>query len=195
MSTKNAWCAPVMPVRVRPFAPADRDAVLQLTPRLTVGMAPWLDPDAFLAAARGWIEGSIAGIGPDRAVLVAEDAWGRCVGFVSVGRNRHFTGEEQAYVGELAVAKEMEGRGVGRALLAKAEAWARERGYRLIALETGAANVRARASTGGLATPRRASSSSRCSRHTARCSDTRPNVPRSPPLALRAGLLTREHRT
>ncbi len=135
---------PSPPIRVRPFAPADRDAVLGLAPRLTVGIAPWRDPAAFLAAARRWIEGSIDGIGPDRAVLVAEDAQGRCVGFVSVGRDVHLTGEEQAYVGELAVAEGVEGGGVGRALLAGAEAWARERGYRLVALDTGAANARAR---------------------------------------------------
>lgn len=132
------------PARIRPFAPADRDAVLGLAPRLTVGIAPWRDPAAFLAAARRWIEGSIAGIGPERAVLVAEDGRGRCLGFVSVARDVHFTGEEQAYVGELAVAEEAEGIGVGRALMAAAEAWSRERGYRLIALDTGAANDRAR---------------------------------------------------
>ena len=135
---------------IRPFDPADRDAVLSLAPRLTIGIARWRDPDAFLAAARRWIEGSINGIGPDRAVLVAEDARGRCVGFVSVSRDVHFTGEEQAYVGELAVAAEVEGMGVGRALMAGAEEWAREHGYRLVALDTGAANARARGFYGRL---------------------------------------------
>ena len=129
---------------IRPFDPSDRDAVVALAPRLTIGIARWRDPDAFLAAVHRWIEGSIEGIGTDRAVLVAEDARGRCVGFVSVARDVHFTGEEQAYVGELAVAAEVEGMGVGRALLTGAEEWAREHGYRLVALDTGAANTRAR---------------------------------------------------
>lgn len=37
-----------------------------------------------------------------------------------------------------------EGRGAGRALVAAAEAWVRERGFRLVALETGTVNHRAR---------------------------------------------------
>ncbi len=135
---------PVVPVHVRPFASADRDAVLGLAPRLIIGIAPWRDAAAFLTAARGWIERSIAGIGPDQAVLVAEDTQGQCMGFVSVSRQRHFTGAEQAYIGELVVAEEAEGQGVGRALVAGAEAWGRAQDYRLIALETGMANRHAR---------------------------------------------------
>jgi len=135
---------PAAAVCVRPFISTDRNAVLDLAPRLTVGIAPWRDPDAFLAAVRGWITGSISGIGPERAVFVAENDRGDCVGFVSIGRNVHFTGEEQAYIGELAVAADAEGLGVGQALLARAESWARESGFHLVELDTGAANVRAR---------------------------------------------------
>ncbi len=131
-------------VHVRPFEVNDRDAVLDLAPRLTIGIAPWLDADAFLAAARGWITGSIEGIGHDRAVFVAEDGRGNCVGFVSIARTVHFTGTEQAYIGELAVAEDAEGKGVGRALLMSAEAWARKHGMHRVALDTGAANIRAR---------------------------------------------------
>lgn len=129
---------------VRPYHPGDQDAVLGLAPRLVIGIAPWRSEEGMLRAARGWIEGSIDSIGPDRAVFVAEDADGRTVGFVSASRDVNFTGEVQAYVGELAVAEEAEGRGVGRALMEAAESWARERGYGLVVLDTGAANVRAR---------------------------------------------------
>lgn len=129
---------------VRPFAPADRDAVLALAPRLTVGIAPWLDPDAVLTAARGWITAALDGIGPGGAVFVATDVEGRPIGFVSVARRAHFTGEERAYIGELVVAEGHEGRGVGRALLTATEEWAREQGLRMMELDTGAANTRAR---------------------------------------------------
>jgi len=45
----------------------------------------------------------------------------------------------------LAVAAHAEGAGVGQALMCAAEGWARAQGYRLIVLDTGAANARARA--------------------------------------------------
>ncbi len=129
---------------VRPFTEADRDAVLALADRLTVGAAPWLDHDMFLSAAQDWLAGSMDGVGPDSAVFVAVAPSEDCIGVVSVTRHRHFTGEDYAYIGELAVAAPHEGHGVGRALVAAAEHWARERGYRLVALETGAGNQRAR---------------------------------------------------
>ena len=131
-------------IHTRPFEASDRAAVLDLAPRLTIGIAPWLDADAFLAAAHEWIVGSIEEIGRGRAVFVAEDVHGTCLGFVSIGRSVHFTGTEQAYIGELAVAAHAEGKGVGRALLLRAEGWAREQGLKRVALDTGATNVRAR---------------------------------------------------
>lgn len=134
--------APV--VRIRPFEAGDREAVLALAPRLVVGIAPWRDPVGMLAAARRWIEGSIAAIGTDRAVLVAEDGPATRLGFVSVGRDVNVTGEVQAYVGELVVAADAEGTGVGRALLGAVEGWAREHDLGLVVLDTGAANTRAR---------------------------------------------------
>lgn len=83
MSTGNISRDPAASLTIRPYVPADRGAVLALAPRLTIGIAPWRDAGAFLDAARGWIDGSIAGIGPDRAVFVA-DGCGRLIGFVSV---------------------------------------------------------------------------------------------------------------
>lgn len=79
-----------------------------------------------------------------RAVFVAEDR-GTVVGFVSVTERNHFTGEVEGYVGELALADTGTRSGIGRALMAAAEAWARGRGLRRLSLETGAANRAARA--------------------------------------------------
>lgn len=137
--------SPLLPIRVRPCTPADHAAVLSLAPRLATGIAPWRQQDAFVAAARRWIDASVQGASPDHAAFVAEDATHRCVGFASIAREAHFTGEVQAYLGELVVAADVEGQGIGQALLAAAETWAREQGYRVIALDTGVANDRARA--------------------------------------------------
>ena len=135
---------PTPPYTIRPYAPRDEAPLLALGPRFLAGSAPWFEPAAFLDAVRKWTEGAITTIGPTRAVFVAEDAAGTCVGFVGVSRFVHFTGIEQAYVGELAVAAEAEGMGVGRALLSAAEAWAAEQGFAYVALDTGTANARAR---------------------------------------------------
>lgn len=75
---------------------------------------------------------------------------GKVAGFVSLGARAHFTGELDAYVGELVVAQADEGWGVGRALVAAAEGWALQRGLVRITLETGAANSGARAFSSAL---------------------------------------------
>jgi GNAT superfamily N-acetyltransferase len=62
-----------------------------------------------------------------------------------VGTRTHFTGDIDAYVGELVVAESMERRGVGARLLRVAETWAAARGLERLTLETGAANAGARA--------------------------------------------------
>ena len=58
-------------IHVRPYIPADREAVLALAPRFTVGIAPWLDPAAVLAAAHVWIVDTVAIVGSTGAVFVA----------------------------------------------------------------------------------------------------------------------------
>jgi GNAT superfamily N-acetyltransferase len=76
-------------------------------------------------------------------VLVAEDEQGERLGFATVSHSTHFTGQRQAYIGELATLETAEGRGVGAALVAACEQWAREQGYTMLVLTTGAANIRA----------------------------------------------------
>ena len=67
------------------------------------------------------------------------------VGLVTVGHRHHFSGQKDAYVGELVVAEAEEGRGIGRMLMQAAEGWARSQGLQYLTLETGAANGAARA--------------------------------------------------
>ncbi len=137
--------SPTSKVRVRPFMASDRETVLALAPRLLVNVPVWHDAEVAVAATRTWISQAIDQPGPGSAVLVAEHGTGECVGFVTIQRDTHWTGEEQAYVPELVVAEAAEGTGVGRALMAGVEAWARERGLRLIELDTGIRNRRSRA--------------------------------------------------
>jgi ribosomal protein S18 acetylase RimI-like enzyme len=128
---------------IRPYRVEDREAILSLAPRLAVGIAPWRSAAGMTEAARGWIEGSLAAPGADRALFVAEDRGRTVVGFASVARQTAFTGEAQAYIGELAVGEAWEGRGIGHALLEAVERWAEQQGLSLVVLDTGAANARA----------------------------------------------------
>ena len=63
---------------------------------------------------------------------------------MSVARQVHFSGQPRAYIGELIVAAEAEGTGLGRALLAAAEGWASAQGLPVLELDTGASNEHAR---------------------------------------------------
>ena len=130
-------------LRVRQYVPADREFVLSLAPRLAIGIPPWRDPQKMIATVQGWITESIKQHGNKTMVIVAEDEHGERLGFATVSHDTHFTGEGQAYIGELAISEETEGRGVGEALAQACEQWAREQGYRILSLATGAANERA----------------------------------------------------
>ena len=130
-------------IHVRPYDSTDREFMLSLAPRLAIGIAPWRDPQKMIVTAQGWITESIEQHGREAMVFVAENENGERLGFATVSRRSHFTGEGQAYIGELATNEKAEGRGVGKALAQTCEQWARDQGYRFISLATGAANERA----------------------------------------------------
>jgi ribosomal protein S18 acetylase RimI-like enzyme len=136
--------AATAPAQIRLFQPGDRSHVLALAPRLTEGVAPWRDPAAVRRAAQDWVTASIDTAGqPGHAVYVAI-AMDRVVGVVTIREQTHFTGQTDAYVGELAVASGMERRGIATGLMNAAEAWAAQRGLAFLTLQTGAANKPAR---------------------------------------------------
>jgi ribosomal protein S18 acetylase RimI-like enzyme len=130
---------------VRPAVDADRAAILELGPRLAEGVAPWRDRAEALQAGRHWLEDSLAAASAgDGAVLVAADEHG-IAGVITMRPSTHFTGERDGYIGELVVAERASRRGIGRALIDAADAWARDHGLRNLTLHTGAFNTRARA--------------------------------------------------
>ncbi len=131
-------------IRVRSYDPTDEVFVLSLAPRLVIGIPAWRDADKMLATVQRWLTKSIGQHGTETMLFIVEDEQGERLGFASVSHDSHFTGVRQAEIGELAVNEAAEGRGVGRALVMACEQWAREQGYRFLALGTGAANARAR---------------------------------------------------
>lgn len=129
---------------VRLARPEDRPNLLGLSPRLTIGIAPWRDPAKTAIAAQGWIESSLASASEDGHAVLVIVLDGHLAGLVSLAEREHFTGELDAYISELAVDAAVEGRGGGRVLMTAAEQWAAGRGLSWITLETGAGNHRAR---------------------------------------------------
>lgn len=144
MNTTSSFKREDAAIRVRLYALADEAFVLGLAPRLLVGTAPWRNPEQMLVAVQRWLADSIKQHGMQAALFIAEDEQGERLGVASVAHEQHFTGEGQAYIGELATNEAAEGRGVGRALVEACEQWARKQGYAFLALHTGAANERAR---------------------------------------------------
>jgi GNAT superfamily N-acetyltransferase len=130
-------------LHVRPYISDDRAFVLNLAPRLAIGKRPWRDLQRWLTTVEEWLNESIEHHHHKTMVLIAEDENGERLGFATVSHHKHFTGQPQAYIGELATSELAEGRGVGKALVEACEQWAREQGYELLTLSTGAGNARA----------------------------------------------------
>lgn len=130
-------------VQIRPYVPSDRAFILSLAPRLAIGRQAWRDEQLWLTSIENWLTGCIDQHGQKTQVMIAQDEDGQPLGFATVSHSTHFTGQPQAYLGELVTSESAEGRGVGTALVTACEQWAREQGYTLLAVSTGAANTRA----------------------------------------------------
>jgi len=82
---------------------------------------------------------------PGNRVLIAEDEAGTRIGLLWFGMNRNLvTGEDEAWIYNISVVPEFRGRGLGRELMHRAEALARQEGYRVIGLMVAAHNAPAR---------------------------------------------------
>jgi ribosomal protein S18 acetylase RimI-like enzyme len=138
--------------QIRPATTDDAAFIRSLAPRFAAGGTPsWRDPERlahFFDRSIGEIAEILAAdaVNPREAILVAVDGNQNRLGFIHLrpelsGLTREWDGSINA----VAVAAEAEGRGVGRALLAAGEKWAREQGFDHLALETFGDNVHARA--------------------------------------------------
>lgn len=133
-------------VRIRPASAADREFIISLMPRLVeFGPPRWRDPAQMSETDTRIIVGSLLDPSQGTDIFIAEDAGGNALGLIHLHpATEHYNKEEHGHVEDLIVSKEGEGRGVGRALLEKAEEWARSRGYRWLTLNVFAENSRAR---------------------------------------------------
>ena len=134
-------------VAIRPAREQDTPGVLALAPRLAAGVAPWRDRTAAAAAGSSWLEHSLAAASRGEGIVfvAVAVAAGEVAGVISARPAKHFTGERDGYVGELAVDESAARRGIGRALVEAARAWAQDQGLANLTLHTGAFNTNARA--------------------------------------------------
>jgi ribosomal protein S18 acetylase RimI-like enzyme len=129
-------------IRIRATRPEDAPFVLGLVRSFVAfGVPPWRDADEI---ARLFTQDLGTALAQGDEIRIAEDESGEPLGFVHLETGTDITGRERGHVGDLAVAEHARGRGVGRALLASAEEWAREQGYELLGLNVIATNERAR---------------------------------------------------
>jgi GNAT superfamily N-acetyltransferase len=113
-------------VRVRPMTEADADAVNALSSQLGYPAAG----GATLGRVRAVLASAIAD------AFVAEDPEGRVVGWAHVFAVPFIESGPNAELGGLVVDESVRGMGIGRALVARAEEWARERGMKDLCLRS-----------------------------------------------------------
>jgi ribosomal protein S18 acetylase RimI-like enzyme len=137
---------PEADVRMRPARPDDVDWVTTLAPRMhEFGPPPWREVGIMNDAVAAQWARELANPTPGSVFLVAEDALGSPLGFVWLKTERdYFIDAPVGHIIDIAVVKEGEGRGVGRALMAAAERWAEDAGYPWLTLHVFEGNDRAR---------------------------------------------------
>ena len=132
-------------LHIRPAELSDRDFILTLVPRFVEFHLPaWRNPDRMTATNQRILATAFDTPPANSAILIAEDRLGDRRGFIHLQTNTdYFSGEAYGYIADIAVSPADERQGVGQALMEAGEAWARQKGYRLLALEVFAQNERA----------------------------------------------------
>lgn len=129
------------------LAEDDDDFILNLVPRFVdFTLPPWRKRHECIEGIRSDLLHHLDDQPANSFLFVAEDEDGQRVGFMHLQKTLDFfTGRSNCHISDLAVVPAQEGKGVGRALLAHAEEWAREHRCALITLAVFPGNERARA--------------------------------------------------
>jgi GNAT superfamily N-acetyltransferase len=147
MESCAAVAIDVAGVHIREARPEDREFILGLVPQLLAFGAPppWRDAQQITAVDLRVVSAAFDGRSPGASILIAEDEKGERLGFIHLSEEEDYYGGACGHVGDVIVAPAARGQGVGKALLAAGERWARERGYRMLTLNVFLGNEKARA--------------------------------------------------
>lgn len=142
MTTSNANTR----VAIRSATPADRDFLSALADRLADFDRPaWRSHDEIADGDRRALFDALDNPQPGTALFVAELDGAAAGCLLMWTLEDYFSQQSHAHVSVIAVTKAAEGAGVGRALMAHADAWARAAGHTSITLSVFEGNRRAQA--------------------------------------------------
>jgi GNAT superfamily N-acetyltransferase len=124
----------------------DDDFILSLADRLVdFDLPAWRKRSETLAGIRADIARNLRELPAASHLFVAEDETGERLGFLHLHTQKDFfTGALNCHIADLVVAAGHDGEGIGRTLVAFAEAWAREHRCRHVTLSVFPGNTRAR---------------------------------------------------
>lgn len=132
-------------MHIRTFRESDKPFIVGLAVRvMDFELMSWRDPHKMEEAQLRIAQESIENLSPGTEIFVAEDEQGELLGFLEV--EPHYdklNATEQGSIVAIAVSQKGEGQGVGKGLMAKAEEWAKEKGYRQLILQVFHNNQRA----------------------------------------------------
>jgi ribosomal protein S18 acetylase RimI-like enzyme len=128
----------------RAAALADVPSLMELASRMAnFELPPWRTAAEVIAADGQAMVAAVRAADPDSEVFIAERD-GVTAGCLHMVVTADFFGSRHAHISVIATSADAEGAGVGRALMAFAEDWARARQLPLITLNVFATNARAR---------------------------------------------------
>lgn len=137
---------PVSNIHIRPASISDKEFMLSLLPRLTeFGPPMWRDSTHMIEVDTRILADKLINKNPGTAIFVAHDENGNRLGFIHLhpGKDYYYS-EKHGHISDVIVAPEGKGRGIGRALIVKAEEWARCEGYKWLTLSVFSQNINAR---------------------------------------------------
>ena len=145
MTRNNAVPSPTA-THIRAADAGDDAFILSLVERFVgFDLPKWRKKSECAAGIRRDIRQALENLPSGEAVFIAEDARGERVGFMRLQKTRDFfSGKANCHVSDLAVAHGHDGKGIGGALLDRAQAWAKKQRCALVTLAVFPGNARAR---------------------------------------------------
>jgi len=132
-------------IQIRAAVPSDGPAILALADRLHAFGPTTRDAAEIAQRERAALSDALSHASSASSLLVAERPLVGVAGVMLLDERRdYFTNDRHGHVSILAVARDAEGQGIGAALLAAAEEWARANRFTRLTLSVFAENERAR---------------------------------------------------